>query len=577
MPFPLRQWKTASGDDAAAGALARSLDLPSAMARLLTARGLRAPAAAEKFLHPRLSEMSDPFELPGMTEAVDRIQKAIQTKEPLALFGDYDVDGVTGVALLATVLRRFGVEPACFLPSRFDDGYGLTTTALRRCLETHRPALLLTVDCGTNSAAQVDEARQAGVDVVVTDHHEPSGDLARPTALVNPVMGGTPATRDLAGVGVAFKLCHALVKRALKEGWPNAARIDLREWLDLVAVGTVADVVPLRGENRILVRHGLGYLEQTRRVGLEALCEVSGLDTEINCYHIGFVLGPRLNAAGRLASAEDALTLLITEDRDHAWALAQRLDQANRERKRIEDAIREEAEAELDVHFDGERDFGLVAARRGWHVGTIGIVASRLCARYGRPTVVVAIDDEGRGRGSARSVEAVDVVGVLNRCAPLLLTYGGHQMAAGLSLAEENIAEFRRQFNALCAGKLQGADLRPVQRVDAWVNLGEADRDLYTAMANLNPVGLGNPAPAWGARAVRPVGPPTRVGKDGAHLKMTLAAGATQIEAIAFGMGKNDLPSGPLDVVFKLEEDSYQGRRKLVLHIQDLAPSGRMA
>ncbi|NQU40124.1 MAG: single-stranded-DNA-specific exonuclease RecJ [Lentisphaerae bacterium] len=574
LSLPCKRWVDVEVDADVAATIADALNIALPLARILVGRGFCDPVAADAFLHPLLSQVGDPFELPDMDLAVARLIAALREKQRIVVFGDYDADGVTSTALLSTVLTRMGGNIACFLPSRFEDGYGLTSGALERCMAEHAPAVIVTVDCGTNSADSVAVATAAGVDVIVTDHHEPAEVCAKPLALINPMFSELESIRVLAGVGVAFKLCHALIKQA-REDLPEAAEgIDLREWLDFVALGTVADVALLRGENRILVRHGLKRMGAGARPGLQALKDVAKVKGEVSGYHVGFVLGPRINAAGRLASGHTALDLLVATEPDTCRALAQELDDANQERRTIEDAIRVEAEAQIDATFDESEQFGLVAAGADWHVGTIGIVASRLVGRYQRPSIVIGLDGKGGGRGSGRSVDGVDLVALLDACEDLLETHGGHAMAAGLNIREENLAAFRERFNALCSSQLKGRDLRAVQRVDAWVSLGEVDRELYDQSLQLSPCGMGNPKPVWGARHVQIAGEPRRVGKDGAHLKLLLAAGRTQLDAIGFGLGPYVLPDGPIDILFEIAEDTYRGHGALQLILKDLAPSG---
>lgn len=570
----MKIWKTATCAEAVAGALARELDLPPALSRVLVARGFADPAAARRFLNPRLSDLSDPFQLPGMEQAVDRVLAALEAGEPIVVFGDYDADGVTSTALMVKALSLLGAKVSPFLPHRVEDGYGLGPDALRRCIEAHHPKLVVTVDCGTGSVQAVREAKAAGVDVVVTDHHEPSGELAPAVAIVNPELGSVEAAKDLAGVGVAFKVCHALVKRARDKGVAAAASADLREHLDLVAIGTVADVVPLLGENRILARHGLALLGKTRSVGLKALIEVAGIRGSIEAYHVGFLLGPRLNAAGRLGDAAAALELLLTDQPGRARELAVQLDASNRERQQVEADIVEEAIEEIDKTFKPSKDFALVVARRDWHPGVVGIVASRLVARYRRPTVVIALDESGRGRGSCRSIEDFNLVEHLGLCSEFLDRFGGHAMAAGLEVSGDAVGAFRNRFNEVAAKTLEGKDLRSVQNIDAWVTLAEADEPLLKALNDLRPFGLGNPTPVWAVTGVRVVGEPRRVGGGGEHLKMAVEAGGVRREAIGFGLGERELPHGELDIAFQLRSNSYMGAQTLQLGLQDFRPAG---
>ncbi len=578
MDYPRKQWRELPIDEDAVAGLTGKCEFPRAVAEMLVRRGIKDSTAAERFLHPRLSSLSDPFDLSGMREAVDCVWQAIDASKRITVFGDYDVDGITSTALLVRVLKRLGANVMPFLPERARDGYGMAITPLERCLETCRPDLIVTVDCGTNSVEAVAYAMQSGVDVVVTDHHEPQEPVAGAVAIVNPKLSGVNDMKSLAGVGVAFRLCHGLVKDALAKQRPEVSDLDLREWLDYVAVGTVADIVPLDGENRILVRHGLSQLNgklsgNSGSPCWKALVDRAGIKCNVETYHIGFVIAPRLNAAGRMGSADSALELLLTEDVSEAVSGADYLERTNRERRSVEASIRNEAEKQIDAYFDEKKTFGIVVWDRGWHVGINGIVASRLTARYGRPVVVVAIDSEGVGTGSSRSVANMDVLQVLNGCSELLSSYGGHKMAAGLEIKESNLEDFRCKFNDLCAERLKGADLRAVQNVDAWLTLTELDDLLYGEMRKMEPYGLGNPEPVLGVRGVTVVGMPKTVGKSGEHLKMTVAAGGTQIDAVGFGLGEYEVPAGALDILFKLKENTFMGRRALQMHILDMRES----
>jgi single-stranded-DNA-specific exonuclease len=427
----------------------------------------------------------------------------------------------------------------------------------------------VTADCGTRSNEAVANAAAKGVDVIITDHHEGQGlTLPEAVAVINPKFGGPAEVEPLAGVGVAFKLCHGLVKQALADARAVAGTIDLREYLDLVAIGTVADVVPLTGENRTLARHGLARLNgASARCGIQALVRVAGIRTRLDCYHLGFLIGPRLNAAGRLGSADVGLELLMTEDPAKARRLAGQLDASNRERKRIEEIIIEEAASEIEAGFDPGMSFGLVSSRRGWHIGTIGIVAARIAGRFKRPSVVISIDENGVGRGSCRSVNSVNLVNVLDQCADLLVAYGGHNQAAGLTIREEHIEAFRSRFNAACKALITDEDIGLTHTVDAWISLGEADQALIESVDALRPLGLGNPTPIWGVRGVRILGQPKLVGSN--HLKITVTCGATQVDAIGFGMAGRKLGRAEHDLLFQVQQNTYMGRDTIQLSLKD--------
>jgi single-stranded-DNA-specific exonuclease len=356
----------------------------------------------------------------------------------------------------------------------------------------------------------------------------------------------------------------------MKAGRAVIEGVDLRRHLDLVAVGTIADIVPLEGENRILARHGLARLNRYPRLGLSELLNVAGVDGDVDSFHIGFVIGPRLNAAGRLGDADRAMQLLLTEDLQVARALAKELDETNRERRNIEQAIQAEAQAQIDAAFDPATTFGIALGQKGWHQGTVGIVASRLCSRYFRPSVVIGFDENGFGRGSCRSIPDLDILGVLEECSAHLLSFGGHTMAAGLSLDIGHLEAFAKQFNAVCAERLAGRELRPVQKVDAWIQFGETDWRLLESLNELRPFGMGNPTPTWGARGVSLAGPPLKVGKDARHWKLSLAQGGSVHEAVAFNMGQYPIPDGNIDVLFQARPNTFRGGNAIELHIQDL-------
>ncbi len=568
----LKNWTTVSVDEALVDALAGQTRLPRPACSVLAARGHDTAEAVDAFLNPRLSKLSDPFLLPDMARAVERIEQALANDETILVYGDYDVDGITSTALMVHVLTGLGGKAVPFLPHRVDDGYGLSAEPVERCISEHRPGVILTVDCGTGSVEAVKIARAAGVDVIVTDHHEPGDTVAEACAVVNPKLdGATDPLRYLAGVGVAFKLCHALLKALRDKGCAAAEAIDLRKHSDLVAIGTIADMVPLMEENRVLARYGLLEANRTANGGLRALKEVAGIKTDLDAYHIGFMLGPRLNAAGRLGTALRSLELLLTPDMDQAGIIAAELDAANRERQQVEARMIEEAVAAIDAQYDADRHFGVVAAQRDWHPGVIGIVASRLCARYSRPAIVIAVDEEGVGRGSCRSISAFNIVEGLADCAGLLQRYGGHQMAAGLQVAEKNIEAFRERFNATVQARLTKDDLRPEQRIDAWISLRDADWNLIECLERMAPFGLGNPKPVWAVRDARLLGEPRVVGQN--HLKMAVLEGNTKLDAIAFNSADREIPDGPLDIAFQLNRNTWNGRDTIQMNVQDWRPS----
>ena len=568
----MKNWQTVTYDEELTDALHAETGLARPACAVLSGRGHASAELIDAWLNPRLSKLSDPFLLPDMDAAVARIKQAVAADETILVYGDYDVDGITSTALLLGVLKSLGARVIPFLPHRVDDGYGLSVETVQRCIEEHRPGCIITVDCGTSSVEAVEVAREAGVDVVVTDHHEPDEQIAAACAVVNPKRnGGDDPLRHLAGVGVAFKVCHALLKTLRDENHDGAGAIDLKQYLDYVAVGTIADMVSLSEENRIFARHGLRILNQTDRPGFLALKQVAGIKTPMDAYHVGFLLGPRLNAAGRLGTALTALELLQSRDADRSSVIAKELNAANRERQEVESRMVDEAMADIDRWFDAGQHYAVVAARRGWHPGVIGIVASRLCVRYSRPAIVIAVDDAGVGRGSCRSVGPFNMVEGLTNCADLLQRYGGHAMAAGLQVDEKQIEAFRERFSDTVKHRVQMEALRPEQRIDAWISLREADWPLLECLDRMAPFGLGNPKPVWGVKGARLVGTPRVVGKK--HLKMTVLDGNTRLDAIAFGMGEREIPDGLIDIAFQLNRNTYMNRESIQMTVKDFRAS----
>ncbi len=567
-----RIWRTADVDPARIAQLASDFNLPRAAAAVLAARALPDAAAVRRFLRPALTDLGDPLLLPDMPAAAARLWRAVDAREEIVIFGDYDADGITSVALLLQVLRALGaasVTPC--LANRMQTGYGFTPAALDRCRALGNPALIITVDTGITSAETCALAAAAGIDVIITDHHEPGAELPQAAAVVNPKLGSDPAACMLAGVGVVYQLCRALATG----GRPAAARLNLEAWLDLVMLGTVADVAPLLEDNRVLVRHGLELLHSIGRVGLQALIERAGLTGEISAGHVAFGLAPRVNAVGRLQTPEPALELLLTSDPARAAVLAGELDSANRARQEIESRIYDEAVEQLEGRgrqFDSAAQFGLVAASAGWHPGVIGIVAARLTARYRRPVAVVSFDGDDLGRGSARGIDGFNLLECLRECSRHLAAFGGHASAAGLALRRAALPEFSAAFNAAATARLRGADLRPVQRVDCWVELPELDRQLLEAMQDMRPFGQSHPAPVLAARGLRVAEAPRIVGRK--HLKLKVTDGRLRYEAIAFGRAGDPPPPGAFDLAFQLQENTWQDRTILQLNVQAWRPAG---
>lgn len=514
------------------------------------------------FLQPRLRALSDPFQLPNMEAAVTRILQAIDRGERIVLFGDYDVDGVTSLALLAEMLRNYGAVPELFLPLRMEEGYGLSPESVERCCAQHQPQLLIAVDCGTSSLTEIAMLKERGVDVIVLDHHEPKSALPDCVAVVNPKTEANSDFAYLCSVGIVFKLCHALMKTR------PAPDFDLRANLDLVALGTVADIVPLEKENRIFVQRGMLELARSKRHGIRKLMEVAAVRSPIMAEHIGFRLGPRLNAAGRLATAEKALRLLLTNDEKEAAELATFLDAQNRERQAVERKICEEAEEKLKGTFEPERDAAIVLGSRDWHPGVLGIVASRLARKYHRPTILVAFDSAGLGKGSGRSIEGLSLVEALDQCATHLEKFGGHEMAAGLALREENFDAFAAAFRQAARELLTNEDLQPRLHLDHELSFSQLNHELLRWHQALEPFGNGNPHPLFFAREVSPAAEPQVLKEK--HLVLRLRQQNHFRRAIYFDGAASPLPPPPWDIAFRVTADEYEGETRLQMQVEAL-------
>jgi single-stranded-DNA-specific exonuclease len=538
------------------------------IARLLLRKGFCCAEDVNAFLRPRLSSLSDPFLLPQMRAAVSRILVALNRRERIVLFGDYDVDGVTSLTLLAEVLRAYGSAPELFLPLRMEEGYGLSPEGVERCLGQYRPQLLIAIDCGTSSATEVADLRKRGVDVIVLDHHEPKSVLPDCIAIVN------PKTMDsgfeyLCSVGIVFKLCHALLKTA------PLPEFDLKSKLDLVALGTVADIVPLRAENRVLVQRGAIEIGQTSRIGLKKLMQLAGVRPPILPEDIGYRLGPRLNAAGRLSTAEKSLRLLLADDDGEATMLAAELDQQNRERQEVEKQIFDAAIEKIEDRLDVARDAAIVVGAPGWHQGVLGIVASRIARRCHRPTIVIGFDENGIGKGSGRSIEGLNLVEALSCCVETLDKFGGHEMAAGLALREENFDLFAEAFRKAAREVLSEEALQPCLRLDHELAFTEIDIDFLRWHEMLQPFGNGNPQPLFLAREVEPVALPRVVNEK--HLIFRLRQGNGHRRAVFFNGVTNPLPPTPWDIAFRIRADEYDGETLVAMQIEAVRQAERRA
>jgi single-stranded-DNA-specific exonuclease len=563
-------WTVAEAQGEGGQQLADALEISPLLAQCLINRGLSEPKLAAQFLQPRLKNLADPFLLPNMAAAVERLLAARQQQELMVIFGDYDVDGVTSTALLTETLGALGWRVEHYLPQRLEEGYGLSREGVERCLQKYPAQLLLAVDCGSTAVEVIAWLRAKSVDVVVLDHHQVSDPAPTAVALVNPQLGGV--FRELCSVGLAFKLVHALLKRMRGLGLAEAAAVDLRAQLDLAALGTIADLVPLTGENRILVAAGLERLNTTGRPGLIALKSVASIAAVVGSYEVAFQLGPRLNAAGRLENAQDALRLLLTPDAEEAAALAHRLDQSNRRRQEIERSICDELTALLRPRFDGAKDFVIVEGRAEWHIGVVGIVASRVLQEFYRPTIVLGSDGEC-WRGSGRSIEGFDMAAALRGCADLLLRHGGHAMAAGLSMDAGQISALRQRLNEMARTSLSEAQLRPGLKLDAEAESQGLTLEQVEELARLEPVGQGIPPVRLVWRGLSHARPPLRMGKENQHVKLRVTSGGPMLEAVWWNCRNAPLPGDRFDLAFTPTVNEYNGRRSVQLKLLDWQPS----
>ena len=511
------------------------------------------------------------------------------------IFGDYDVDGVTSTALLTEVLRALGWRVEFYLPNRMDEGYGLSADGVENCLKKFPTTLLLAVDCGSTAVETIQKLRERGVDVIVLDHHQVSSPAPDAVALVNPQLSSSDkwqvasdeksdvqdahhsslATRhfvELCSAGLAFKLAHALVKHGRETNLPGAAEFDLKPLLDLVALGTIADIVPLIGENRILVSAGLRQLNETKRAGILALKKVAQTPEKIGAYEVGFQLAPRLNAAGRLETAEESLHLLLAKNLEEAMPLAQNLDLHNRERQKIEKSIVEEVTGVVRSKFDAEKHFVIVEGQLLWHIGVVGIVASRVLQEFYRPTIIIG-GENGEMRGSGRSIAGFDLAAALRGCDDLLLRHGGHAMAAGLSILPEKIDLLRQKLNELARLKLKPEDLQPPLRLDAEVGLDEINFESLAELEKLKPTGQGNPAVQFCTRDLSHARPLQRMGAQKQHVKLWASDGATTHEAVWWNGGDKSLPVGKFDLAFAPQVNEFNGRRTVQLKVLDWRPA----
>ena len=562
---PRARWILPEAPDAGlVQALRDALLLPEVICRLLALRGHAPAETAKRYLRPRLDQLLPPEQMLDMGRAVERLELAVRRGETILVHGDYDVDGMCSTTLLTRALRLLGATVVPFIPQRLVDGYDLSDAGVRAA-RAAGATVVVTCDCGTSAVLPVAALQDAGIDVIISDHHLPGGDLPNAFAVLNPKRPGCGSEdKDLAAVGVAFKLALA-VTRALG-GNENA----IYGMLDLVALATIADVAPLKGENRVFARYGLKMLAESKNLGLRALIRSAGLDGKpLTAGRVGFILAPRLNAVGRLGKALRGVELLMADTEHEANTIARELEELNARRQEIDRAVLKEARQRV-LALDLDETFGIVLAEDGWHPGVIGIVASRLVEEFGRPTILIGLDGD-QGKGSGRSISRFDLHGGIGRCRHLLERFGGHRSAAGVTIARDRVEEFTRCFNESARSVLTLDDLVPELRVDMEVGIEDVTLEFEALLRHLEPCGMGNPSPMLVTRGVRLASPPKTVGDGGLKL-MIDAPGRDSIEAIGWSLGPRigelDM-SRSFDIAYRLERDEFRGKVRLQARIAD--------
>jgi single-stranded-DNA-specific exonuclease len=556
-------------------ALVAALGISPVLAELLLRTGQREPASAAAFLQPALARLRDPFLLKNLGRATARLRQALASREQIVVLGDYDVDGVSSTALLVSILRRLGADPRFVVPRRMADGYGLSRSAIDRALEPGRPDLFIALDCGTNSLEEVAYLQGLGIDVIVVDHHRSKEAPLESGILINPhayELPGDEAWRQLCTVGLVFKLIHGLIKELRAENHPVAHAVKLRDYLDLVALGTIADLVPLQEENRILASHGLRILQEAARPGLRALMDVAGVrpGQDLMPVDISFRLGPRINASGRLADAALSVELILSNDQRFCRETAGQLDTFNRERQEIERGITDEAERAIEA---GQLEqAGIVLYADGWHPGVVGIVAGRVTRKYHRPCIVLG-NEGALAKGSGRSVDGINLVEVLGGCADLLSSWGGHPMAVGVAVEKANLEAFRVRFAEGVRTWTGGRMVEPELEISAWLRPDDIDDRLMDELVRLQPFGQANPEPRFGLRGVM-----LRQRPDvfkGVHFRFAVeAAGGRRLHGVAWKMADRLPPTGrPVDLAVELAWNFFNDRKTIQLELIDWRPS----
>lgn len=557
-----RNWQIYPTNPELQNKLVAELKTTSAIAQILINRGVKTTKDAKKFLNKDISLLHDPFLMENMDKAVHRILKAIKGKENITIYGDYDTDGICATALLYLVLQELGAKCNYYLPNRMEEGYGLNNDAIDKC-RGHGTTLLITVDCGISSFDEIAHANSLKTDVIVTDHHSPLGRLPEAYALINPKIETCKYPyKDLAGVGVVYKLAQALVSKTKP--------LDLNQHLDLVALGTIADIVPISGENRILTHHGLNTLKDTNKIGIQKLKQLVGIDKDIQTGHVAFRLAPRLNASGRLSTAENGIRILLTTDTKEAAELAQILNKKNWERQKIEQQLLKEAIEQVETKINFNTDKVIVVAKENWPIGVVGIIASRLVSRYHRPAIVISLEN-GLGKGSGRSIKSFHLLEALQSCQDHFRKFGGHAYAAGISIEEILIDSFREKINEYANAILKKKDLIPQIEIDTKIDLDKLSYEFLEQLEQLAPFGYHNPKPVFMTDKLELHRDPVIVGKN--HLKLWVKSDGRAFEAIGFSMGERIeefYEYHKIALVYRPQINTWQNRQTIQLHLEDL-------
>ena len=567
------RWNLAPSQPLLTGQLIRELPLSPLLAQCLVNRGVVTKEEVNAYLKPKLKLLADPFLIPNMEVAIERLWEARSNNERLLVYGDYDADGITSTALLVEALTELGWNVQAYLPGRFDDGYGLSPISVEKCMRQFEINLLLAVDCGSTSNEAIDCLNKNNIDVIVLDHHQLSTPPPKPVAIVNPQLNNNyPNFQELCSVGLAFKLIHAIVKKGRQEGLQKERDLDLKQYLDLVAIGTVTDLVPLVGENRKLLRFGLEQLSETTRPGLIALKKIVNITPPVSVFNVGFNLGPRINAAGRMENPAAALNLLLSKDNCTAEKNAKILDDFNRDRQRIERDISTKAIENIKNKFDPQTDFVIVEGDMEWHLGVIGIVASRVMRKFYRPTFILARDGDG-WKGSARSIEGFDLAEAMRDCDDLLNDHGGHAMAAGVSVKPGKLDAFRERINEIAKKSIRPEMFQAPLKLDAETNLSEMTLVRIKEMQQIEPTGQGNPEIQLLIPNLTMSSPVYRMGKEKQHVKFWANDERESCEVIAWNLKPQDEPKGKFDIAVAPQVNNFNGRLSVQLKLIDWRPT----